>query len=279
MDKPLISAQALRALLRRGHRLVVLDASFDLGDPAAGERLYREAHVPGARYVHLDRDLVGAKSGANGRHPLPTREAFAVTAGRLGITPETPVVVYDRQQGAYAARAWWMLRWLGHDEVAVLDGGWSAWQAAGGQSDSAVPTVDLAPPYPQASPLVAAIDAAGMAAQLGRVRLVDARAPERFRGEIEPLDKEPGHIPGATNRFFQDNLAADGRFKPADQLRAELEPLAPEPAGQVVHYCGSGVTACHNVLAMAIAGLGIGMLYPGSWSEWSADSARPIAKG
>lgn len=279
MHTTLISAAALRESLSGAVPPVVLDASFDLADPAAGERAYNEGHVPGALYVHLDRDLCAAKTGANGRHPLPAREAFAATAGALGVTPGTQVVVYDRQQGAYAVRAWWMLRWLGHAAVAVLDGGWQAWQAAGGAAESAVPTPLAAPPYPPGMPLVEAIDAPELAAQLGRVRLIDARAPERFRGEVETIDRQAGHIPGATNRFFKDNLAPDGRFKPAEVLRAELVPLAPGPAQRVVHQCGSGVTACHNLLAMEIAGLGTGMLYAGSWSEWSSDPSRPIARG
>jgi thiosulfate/3-mercaptopyruvate sulfurtransferase len=279
MHTTLISAETLRDLLGGATPPVVLDASFDLADSGAGERLYRDGHVPGALYLHLDRDLAGAKSGANGRHPLPAREAFAAKAGALGIAPATQVVVYDRQQGVYAARAWWMLRWLGHEAVAVLDGGWSAWQAAGGAGESAVPAPRPGPPYPPGEPRVSAIDAAGLAAQLGRVRLVDARAPERFRGDVEPLDAQAGHIPGATNRFYKDNLAADGRFKQADQLRADFERLAPEPAQRVVHHCGSGVTACHNLLAMEVAGLGTGVLYPGSWSEWSSDPSRPLAKG
>jgi thiosulfate/3-mercaptopyruvate sulfurtransferase len=275
----LISAAALRESLSAAAPPVVLDTSFDLADPDAGERAYREGHVPGALFVHLDRDLCAAKTGTNGRHPLPAREAFAATAGALGITPGTQVVVYDRQQGAYAARAWWMLRWLGHAAVAVLDGGWQAWQAAGGACDSAVPAAPAAPPYPAGKALVEIIDAPALAAQLGRLRLIDARAPERFRGEAETIDRQAGHIPGATHRFFKDNLAADGRFKPAGLLRAEIEPLAPEPARRVVHQCGSGVTACHNLLAMEVAGLGTGLLYPGSWSEWSSDPSRPIARG
>jgi thiosulfate/3-mercaptopyruvate sulfurtransferase len=230
--------------------------------------------------VHLDRDLCAAMTGRNGRHPLPTREAFAETAGKLGITPTTAVVAYDRQQGLYAARAWWMLRWLGHDDVAVLDGGWAAWQAAGGEVETREPTLSPQAPYPLREPQVATIDADTLAKGLGRVRLVDARAAERFRGEVEPIDAQAGHIPGASNRFHKNNLASDGRFKPRDELRAEFEDLVAGLApDQVVHQCGSGVTACHNLLAMEAAGLTGSVLYPGSWSEWSSDPARPIAKG
>jgi len=277
---PLITAEQLRELMASAAPLVILDASFDLADTAAGERSYREGHIPGARYVHLDDDLSAPKTGRNGRHPLPGREAFAARAGTWGIAPATQVVVYDRQQAMFAARPWWMLRWLGHAAVAVLDGGLAAWQSAGGTLESGTDTAPPQPPYPLGEPLVPSLDADQLAARLGQVRLIDARAPERFRGEVEPLDAQAGHIPGAANRFFKDNLAADGRFKSPQQLRAEFEPLtAGQSADAVVHQCGSGATACHNILAMEVAGLGVGTLYPGSWSEWSADPSRPVAKG
>lgn len=276
----LIDAEALRAELSGGAPLVLLDASFDLADPSAGERSYREGHVPGAHYLHLDRDLSGEKTGHNGRHPLPPRERFAAAIGALGVTPQTQVVVYDRQQAMFAARPWWMLRWLGHAAVAVLDGGVAAWLAAGGTLESRPPEPSPQPPYPPRPSLAPTVDAAALAQRLGQVGLVDARAPERFRGDVEPLDKQAGHIPGALNRFFKDNLAADGRFKPPAQLRAEFERLlASRPVEEVVHQCGSGATACHNILAMESAGLTGSRLYPGSWSEWSADPARPVAKG
>lgn len=280
----LISPEALGALLGSGAPVLILDTSFDLTDTAAGERAHLEAHLPGAHHVHLDRDLCGAKTGHNGRHPLPERSVFAATAGRLGITPSTQVVVYDRQGAMYAARLWWMLRWLGHAPVAVLDGGLAAWQAVGGAVESgAVMAASPQPAYPivsEPSPLVRAVDAPTLQAQLGRIALIDARAPERFRGDVEPLDAQAGHIPGARNRFFKDNLAASGRFKPADELRGEFTTLLGErPTAEVVHQCGSGVTACHNLLAMAIAGLDGAALYPGSWSEWSSDPSRPVARG
>jgi thiosulfate/3-mercaptopyruvate sulfurtransferase len=277
---PLISAGELRTALERDPRPVIVDTGFDLADVSAGERSYREGHLPGAHYWHLDRDLSAIKTGTNGRHPLPSREAFAATAGALGITPATPVIVYDRQQGMYAARAWWMLRWLGHRHVAVLDGGLAAWQAGGGALETSVPVPVAAPPYPPGEPLVRRVDAGELAARLGRVLLVDARAPERFRGEVEPLDAQAGHIPGASNRFYKDNLGPDGRFKPAAQLRAEFERLGAHAGREeIVHQCGSGVTSCHNLLAMELAGFGTTTLYPGSWSEWSADPTRPIAQG
>ena len=252
---------------------LILDCSFDLADTEAGERTYAAGHLPGAFYLHLDRDLAGPKTGPDGvfrgRHPLPEREAFAALLRRLGLRAGRQVVTYDGQGGMYAARAWWMLRWLGHAEVAALDGAWD------GERTADLPVATPSDWQP-GEPLVRQIDAATLLRQLGRVRLIDARAAERFRGDVEPLDKAAGHIPGASNRFFKDNLGPDGRFKQAAQLRAELQPLA---ADTVVHQCGSGVTACHNLLAMRHAGLGDGVLYPGSWSEWSADPGRPIAKG
>jgi thiosulfate/3-mercaptopyruvate sulfurtransferase len=270
-------------MLDAGEAVAIIDASFDLADPAAGERAHRTALLPGARYVHLERDLSATPNGRNGRHPLPERSAFAATVGRLGITPETQVVVYDRQASMFAARAWWMLRWLGHAPVAVLDGGWSSWQAMGGAVESGTVTAQPQAAYPIAdtpSPLVATIDADGLLAQLGQLALIDARAPERFRGDVEPLDAQAGHIPGARNRFFKDNLTPDGHFKPAAVLREEfLTLLDSRPTVDVVNQCGSGVTACHNLLAMAVAGLEGSALYPGSWSEWSSDPGRPITRG
>jgi thiosulfate/3-mercaptopyruvate sulfurtransferase len=275
----LISATDLQARLAAGAPTVVLDARFDLSQPAAGEAAYAAGHLPGARYAHLDRNLSGAKTGRNGRHPLPDRAAFAAWAGAQGITPTTQVVTLDDQGGPYAARAWWLLRWLGHDAVAVLDGGWRAWCAAGGAvtADSSPPLAHAAYPA-SAAPGMPTVTADDLLASLGQLRVVDARAGARFRGEVEPLDPVAGHIPGATLRFFQDNLQADGHFKPAEQLRQAFEAWG-TPAAEVVHQCGSGVTACHNLLAMAHAGLLGSRLYPGSWSEWCADPSRPVEVG
>lgn len=283
MSKPyrtLISADDLRALQAQGQVLLIVDTGFDLADTEAGERAFARGHLPGAHYLHLDRDLSAVKTGYNGRHPLPERAAFAARMAALGLVPQTQVVGYDAQGGMYAARLWWMLRWLGHEAVAVLDGGLAAWVAAGGAL-SAEPS-----PVPQPSGFVAgptlarSLDADALQAQLGRLRLIDARAGERFRGETEPLDARAGHIPGASNRFFKQNLRDDGRFKSAEALRAEFTPLlAPFDGEAVVHQCGSGVTACHNLLAMELAGLPGSQLYPGSWSEWSADPSRPVAQG
>ena len=260
--------------------VVLIDVGFDLADVGAGEAAWRAGHVPGAIYLHLERDLSGPKTGSNGRHPLPERSVFAATLGRCGIGPSSAVVALDRQGGMYAARLWWMLRWMGHRNVAVLDGGIGAWIAAGGALTTDAPTPIAAPPYPESAPLASTIDATTLLAQLGRRPLIDARAGERFRGEVEPLDKAAGHIPGALNRFFKDNLdPATGRFKSAEQLRAEFAPLlGTGGASEVVHQCGSGVTACHNLLAMEHAGLTGSTLYPGSWSEWSADTSRPVAR-
>ncbi len=283
--RTLISAQDLQALRTSRGDLVILDCGFDLADPEAGERAFVQAHLPGALYAHLDRDLSGAKTGRNGRHPLPARDAFAERVGAWGIGGATQVVTYDAQGGPYAARGWWMLRWLGHEAVAVLDGGQAAWRAAGGEFQPGPAAPAAGPRYPLGHATLQTVDAEALlvALEQGRVRLVDARASERYRGDVEPLDPVAGHIPGAINRFFKDNLAADGRFKPVADLRAEYARLALDEAGAargpVVHQCGSGVTACHNVLAMAHAGWPATALYPGSWSEWCADPARPVARG
>jgi thiosulfate/3-mercaptopyruvate sulfurtransferase len=276
MTQTLISAAELMQRLAGAHPPVLLDCSFDLADPAAGRRAWEAAHLPGAHYLHLDDDLSGAKTGANGRHPLPERTALTRRLGALGIGAATPVVAYDAQGGPYAARAWWLLVWLGHDDVAVLDGGVAAWRSAGGAMTSEPPSATPTD-YPLRAAAAPTIDRTALRTALGRTNLVDARAPERFRGEVEPLDAAAGHIPGARNRFFKDNLRSDGQFKSAQALRAEWQPL--HARGVPVHYCGSGVTACHNLLAAAHAGLGMGTLYPGSWSEWSSDLALPQATG
>ena len=260
---------------------VIVDVRHELAQPDTwGEAEYRRAHVPGARFVHVDRDLSGPKSGTNGRHPLPAPEACAAIFGRIGIDATKQVIAYDQGSGSYAARLWWMLRWLGHDTAAVLDGGFAAWTREARPVTTDVPTIRAARfGAPRAGPIV---DARAVAASLSprSLFLVDARGRERFRGDVEPLDPVAGHIPGAINRPYLDNLKTDGTFKPVNELRAEFCALvAGCPTAAVVHYCGSGVTACHNLLAMEHAGLGRGQLYPGSWSEWCADPARPIARG
>ncbi len=273
----LISVAELQALQAQRAPLVLLDCGFDLADMNAGERTYAAGHLPGAIYAHLDRDLAGARTGHNGRHPLPTRTALAQRMGAWGIAPGVPVVCHDDQGGVYAARAWWLLRWMGHADVAVLDGGRGAWLATGAGLEAGAVRVRPQAPYPTLAAAAPTVDTPTLQSRLERITLLDARAIERFRGEVEPLDPVAGHIPGATHRHFKDNLAADGRFKTAAQLRSEYAALV--GAGDVVHSCGSGVTACHNLLAMAHAGLAPGALYPGSWSEWCSDPARPVARG
>jgi thiosulfate/3-mercaptopyruvate sulfurtransferase len=278
--RTLISVADLADRLARAPRPVVVDTSFDLADTESGERRYRESHIPGAHYLHLDRDLSGTKTGRNGRHPLPERAAFARTVGALGIAPGVDVVCYDAQGGVYAARLWWMVRWLGHADVAVLDGGVQAWRDAGGPLTSEPATPPGGPPYPSRPPLVAAVDAGEVAARPPLRMLLDARAVERFRGESEPIDAVAGHIPGAFQRFHRANLDDRGAFKAKEALRDEFAALlAGRAPADVIHSCGSGVTACHNLLAMEHAGLAGSALYPGSWSEWSADPERPIARG
>jgi len=279
LPTPLVSPEQLVALLATDAAPLIVDCSFDLADPGAGERAFEQGHLPAAIYAHLDRDLAGAKTGRNGRHPLPARADWAATLARLGVTPARAVVLYDAQGGMYAARAWWMLLWAGHRAVSVLDGGLAAWKTGGGALETGVVAPVAAPAlYPLGDSLVASVDADTLQKSLGRVTLLDARAGERYRGEVEPLDKRAGHIPGARSRFFKDNLDAQGRFRPAAELRAAFAAFGAAPA-QVVHQCGSGVTACHNLLAMEVAGLPGSALYPGSWSEWSSDPARPVAVG
>ena len=279
----LISAGQLQALMASGAPPLIVDVRFDLADTSAGERAYAAGHIPGAFYLHLDRDLSGPKQdafgGFRGRHPLPDRDAFAARLNDLGLRPGRTLVAYDAADGMYGARVWWMLRWLGHADVAVLDGGFAAWQQAGGAVSTDLPTA-AAGAFEPGAPLEEPLSAQDLLGQLGRVRLIDARAGERFRGEVEPLDAQAGHIPGATNRFFKTNLGADGRFKPPALLREEFAALlGPQTAEATVHQCGSGVTACHNLLAMHHAGLAGSRLYPGSWSEWSANPRFPLAKG
>ena len=257
---------------------LVVDVRHQLADVAYGERVYAEGHIPGAAFLHCDRDLSGAMTGSNGRHPLPAPERLAARLGEIGIGPQTQVVAYDDAQGMIAGRLWWLLRWLGHERVAVLDGGLQAWQAANGALTSELPRLRPASFVAKVRDSMVDADYVQAFLQTSRMYLVDARSPDRFRGENETIDPVGGHIPGAVNRFFRENLQADGRFKPAAALRTEwLAVLAGASPEQVVHQCGSGVSACHNMLAMEIAGLPGSRLYAGSWSEWCADCGRPVA--
>jgi thiosulfate/3-mercaptopyruvate sulfurtransferase len=278
--RTLISTSAL-ALHMDDSAFAIVDCRFKLDDVQWGERGHAAAHIPGAVYAHLDRDLAGAKTGTNGRHPLPDPHALAQTFSRFGIASGVQVVVYDQDNGMYASRLWWLLRWLGHDAVAVLDGGFKKWALEGRPTESG--ETRRAPRAFSGSPRAdMAVDVRTVASRLGAkgARLVDARAPERYRGETEPLDKTPGHIPSAKNHFFQWNFDERGLFRTPEELRAKLtESIGDVPADQIVCYCGSGVTACHNLLALEHAGLTGAKLYAGSWSEWSSDPARPVEKG
>jgi thiosulfate/3-mercaptopyruvate sulfurtransferase len=261
--------------------LVVVDCRHDLARPAWGRSEYGRAHIPGARFMHLDEDLSSKPDGHHGRHPLPRAAQFAQTLGRAGISNASQVIAYDSQGGMIASRLWWMLRhWLGHERAAVLDGGWDLWVAEGRPVCADAPAMTTA--QFQLVRTAEVVDALSVLANLGRsgMTLVDARAPDRFRGENETLDPVGGRIPGALNRFYRDNLRADGRFKSAQELRREFEALiAAARPQEVVHQCGSGVSACHNLLAMDFAGLEGSRLYAGSWSEWCSDSSRPVARG
>jgi len=275
----LIDTAALAGLLN-SPAVVVIDCRFDLANTSAGEAAYAAGHIPGAVYAHLGRELSGPTTGTNGRHPLPSPDVAAETFGRFGIDSTTQVVAYDAENGMYASRLWWTLKWLGHDAVAVLNGGFAAWTAEQRPVSDVVtvPTPRTFVAAVRPGMVVSAADVPALAASAD-TRVVDARAPERFRGEVEPIDPVAGHIPGAVNHPFATNLAS-GRFKSAEELRASFHASLGDVRGDaVVCYCGSGVTACHNVLALEYAGLGGARLYPGSWSEWVADPTRGVEKG
>jgi len=257
----------------------VFDCRHDLAKPELGEQEYSKAHIPGALFASLDRDLSGPKTGKNGRHPLPDAKTFGAWLGRQGLKRGDQVVCYDAANGAMAARLWWMLRWVGHDEVAVLDGGFAKWQAEGRAVTAEVPRISPTE-LKVAARTDMAIEVSAIAKSPRRHALLDARAPARYRGEQEPIDPVAGRIPGALNRFNMDNVRGDGRFKSPEDLKRDFQQvLGNRAAGEVVHYCGSGVAACHNLLAMELAGLTGGKLYAGSWSEWQADPKRPREKG
>lgn len=276
----LLSTGAAAARLEDSAYLVI-DCRFKLDDVGWGEREYAAGHIPGAIYAHLDRDLSGPKSGTNGRHPLPDDSALSATFARFGITSGVQVVAYDQDNGMYASRLWWMLRYMGHDAAAVLDGGFAKWIAEGRPTRGGIETRQAAPfaAAPRRDMLVDVDTVSRLTSSRG-ARLVDARAPQRFRGETETLDRVAGHIPSARNYFFQRNLDDQGTFRTPEQLRTQLrETIGDAAASDVVCYCGSGVTACHNLLALEHAGLKGAKLYPGSWSEWCSDETRPIETG
>jgi len=289
MYTTLISAEQLANFAKSSDKpLMIFDCTFDLTKPELGQQQFDESHIPGAVYVNLDKNLsskndLAAASG--GRHPLPSRETFAAWLSSIGFTNAHQAVVYDRNGVNYCGRLWWMLKWVGHEAVAVLDGGLQAWQAAGGavQSSQAASKLKITPSnYALAGELVALAAINTIANNLNKPSqtVLDARGTPRFRGEIEPLDPVAGHIPGALNRPFTENIGADGKFKPADVLKAEFAKLlAGRNPSTVVHHCGSGVSAVPNVLAMELAGLGRQALFAGSWSEWCSDPGRPVAQG
>ncbi len=294
-----ISCEQLQALMHSGQALRVFDCSFDLMQPHAGQRQYLASHIPGAVYTDLETAL-SAKHGLNpgqpgargvitvsgadapasgGRHPLPNREKFATWLSSIGFSNDMQAVVYDRNGANYCGRLWWMLKWAGHDKVAVLDGGLQAWAAAGGAVNTGQEPAHFQSNFelmPERAALVATKTVADRLSQTNQT-LIDARATPRFLGEVEPLDPVAGHIPGALNRPFSQNFGADGKFKPAAQLKAEFEALlAGRDPASVVHHCGSGVSAVSNLIAMEIAGLGKSGLYAGSWSDWCSDTSRPM---
>jgi thiosulfate/3-mercaptopyruvate sulfurtransferase len=257
----------------------IFDCRHDLGKPDWGGEEYAKGHIPGALLANLDRDLSAPKTGKNGRHPLPDAATFAGWLGKQGLKPGDTVVCYDQASGAFAARLWWMLRWIGHDAVAVLDGGLAKWRKENRTVTTDVPSF-AATTYAAKRRASMAVDVNYVASNLGRSLLIDARSPQRYRGESEPIDPVAGRIPGALNRNNSDNLSAAGTFKQPEELKKDfLAVLGSRPATDVVNYCGSGVSAAHNAFAMEVAGLPGSRLYAGSWSEWIADPGRPREKG
>ncbi len=280
----LISAEQLQALITAKTPVRIFDCTFELSNTSAGHQQFSESHIPGAVYADLDKAL-SDKHGAGasgGRHPLPQREAFAAWLSSVGLANDMQAVVYDRNGANYSGRLWWMLKWVGHAHVAVLDGGLQAWEGSGGAVSSGAEPAHFQTNFALAPELVALVATEKVASNLGRPvqTLLDARGEARFRGEVEPLDPVAGHIPGALNRPFAQNIGADGKFKSAEALRSEFDALLTgrDPAS-VVHQCGSGVSAIPNMLAMQIAGLGSSGLYAGSWSDWCSDPTRPMAQG
>ena len=281
----LIEAAELKKDLESGKEFLLFDCRSDLTNPKAGYESYSDGHIPSAIYVDVDHDLASEKNGQNGRHPLPTIEQWVKTCASLGITKDITAVIYDNQSCMYAVRMWWMLRATGYSNVRLLNGGYAAWLAAGFTSEK---TDSQRPNTPTAASRMTgavgykdALLASDLLKNLSskKFMILDARSADRFRGENETLDPVGGHIPGAINRFFKNNLEVNGQFKSADVLAKEFKDLLGEtPSESIIHQCGSGITACHNMFAMELAGMNSSMIYPGSWSEWCADPARPIEK-
>jgi len=284
MYTTLISVAQLQALQNGSTPRLVFDCTCDLMQPASGQQQYIDQHISGALFADLNQHLTthdNALSVNKGRHPLPRREVFAQWLNSVGVTNDTQVVVYDRNGMNYCGRLWWMLKWCGHDAVAVLDGGLQAWVSEGGATTSGAEVLAAQGNFALKEPLMRLVDTQTVAAQLnqGQQTLIDARATPRYRGEVEPLDPVAGHIPGALNRPFNTNLNAQGFFKSAEQLREEFQALlGSRDASTVVHHCGSGVSAVPNLLAMEVAGLGRTALYAGSWSEWCNTPGLPCEK-
>ena len=260
---------------------VIFDCRHDLFDAGKGEHLYRDGHIPGAIYANLDTDLSGEKNGSNGRHPLPSPAAFIAFLARNGVTNSSKMIAYDDVGGQFASRLWWLARWIGLTDVSLLDGGISKWIADGHALSRDVPVAKAAALRGHANPLMALnADEVAAGLKISSTTLIDARAPERYRGEVEPIDPVAGHIAGAKNRFYKENLNADLTMRaPAEIKSAFLSMMNAPMAEEVVHQCGSGVTACANIFAMEYAGLKGSKLYAGSWSEWITNPARPIVKG
>ena len=276
----LLTPEELHSAIESGEARAV-DCRFDLMNPDGGRALWEQSHIPGAPYAHLDHDLAGRAGGEGGRHPLPDPAVFAATLGSWGITPDTLVVAYDNLGCAIAGRLWWMMNWMGHERAGLLDGGIQAWEAENRPLETAAPAI-RATDYPlgaQCRP-VAELSSVERAVRTGDRLILDARDSARYQGLAEPLDAQAGHVPGAVNAFFRDNLDANGRFRPASELRERyLNILAGADPAEACVMCGSGVTACHDLFAMELAGLDGAALYPGSWSEWSQSDSRPVARG